>query len=115
LKTTSTYTINIIDEEKPEIKIEGGYNEYSVIEANLGDIITAKDYTLKDNIDTEEEMVFCIVVFDPFFTMYDLIDNDCEIDDLKFTAEYKGEYVVYYYAEDSSGNVATASYRIFVK
>ena len=114
-RTTSTYEINIIDEEKPEIKIEGGYNEYSVIEANLGDIITAKDYTLTDNIDSEEEMVFMIVVFDPFFTMYDLIDNNCEIDDLKFTAEYKGEYVVYYYAEDSSGNVATASYRIFVK
>ena len=43
------------------------------------------------------------------------ISSVCEIDDLKFTAEYRGEYVVYYYAEDSSGNVATASYRIFVK
>jgi hypothetical protein len=113
--TTSSYTINIVDEEKPVITIEGGYNEFSVIEAELGDIITAKDYTLTDNIDSEEEMVFCIVVFDPYFTMYDLIDNNCEIDDLKFTAEYRGEYVVYYYAEDSSGNVATASYRIFVK
>jgi hypothetical protein len=60
-------------------------------------------------------MVLSVVVIDPFYTMYDLIDNDVEIDDMKFTLEYKGEYVVYYYAEDTSGNVATASYRIFVK
>ena len=114
-RQTATYTINIVDEEKPVIEIAGGLNEYTVIEANLGDIITAADYTLTDNIDKEEDMVFCIVVFDPYLTMYDLIDNNCEIDDLKFPLEYKGEYIVYYYAEDTSGNVATASYRIFVK
>ena len=34
---------------------------------------------------------------------------------MKFELNYKGEYIVYYYAEDTSGNVATASYRIFVK
>lgn len=110
-----SYEIRIIDEVKPTIIIEGGYNEFSVVEANLGDIITAKDYFLYDNVDAEEDLIFGLVVIDPFFSMYDLIDNDVEIDDMKFTAEYRGEYIVYYYAEDTSGNVATASYRVFVK
>ena len=110
-----SYNINVVDEIKPKIKIEGGYNEFTVIEANLGDIITAANYELTDNKDSADDMVLSVVVIDPFYTMYDLIDNDVEIDDMKFTLEYKGEYVVYYYAEDTSGNVATASYRIFVK
>ena len=110
-----SYTVNIVDEVKPEIKIEGGYNEFTVLEAEIGDIITAAHYEMTDNNDQPEEMVVSVVVIDPFFTMYDLIDNNIEIDDMKFTIEYRGEYVVYYYVEDTSGNVATASYRIFVK
>ncbi len=112
---TGLYNINIIDEVKPTITIDGGYNEYSVIGARLGDVIKAKGYTITDNFDDEEDLIVNVVVFDPMFAMYDLIDNGMEIDDMKFTAEYKGTYVVYYYAEDSSGNVATASYKIYVE
>ena len=110
-----SYTVNIVDEVKPEITIAGGYNEFTVLEAEIGDIITAADYELSDNNDLEEEMVISVVVIDPFYTMYDLVDNNIEYDDMKFTIEYRGEYIIYYYAEDTSGNVATASYRIFVK
>ena len=110
-----SYTVNIVDEVKPEIEIEGGYNEFTVLEAEVGDIITAAYYEISDNNDLPEDMVVSVVVIDPFFTMYDLIPNNIEIDDMKFTIEYRGEYVVYYYVEDTSGNVATASYRIFVK
>ena len=112
---TGLYNINIVDEVKPTIVIDGGYNEYSVIGARLGDVIKAKDYTITDNFDEEEDLIINVVVFDPMFAMYDLIDNGMEIDDMKFTAEYRGTYVVYYYAEDSSGNVATASYKIYVE
>ena len=113
--TTGLCNINIIDEVKPTITIDGGYNEYSVIGARLGDVIKAKGWTATDNFDDEEDLIVNVVVFDPMFAMYDLIDNGMEIDDMKFTAEYKGTYVVYYYAEDSSGNVATASYKIYVE
>ena len=111
---TASYNINIVDEVKPVIAIEGGYNEYSVIGAHLGDVIKAKDYVVTDNYDTTGLEVK-VVVFDPMMTMYDLIDNDFEMDDMKFTATYKGIYTVYYYVEDSSGNIGTNSYKVYVE
>ena len=45
----------------------------------------------------------------------DITENDVEIDDMKFTATHRGEYVVYYYAQDTSGNVAKTHYKIIVE
>lgn len=115
LYTTSTYDVYIVDEVKPTITIEGGYNEYTVVKAKLGDIIKAKDYTITDNYDSQKKLIISVVVFDPMYAMYDLIENDVEIDDMKFTATHRGEYVVYYYAQDTSGNVAKTCYRIIVE
>ena len=112
---TSMYNVYIVDEVKPTIAIEGGYNEYTVVKAKLGDIIKAKDYTITDNYDSKKKIIISVVVFNPMYAMYDLIDNEVEIDDMKFTATHRGEYVVYYYAQDTSGNVATACYRIIVE
>ena len=112
--STATYNINIVDEVKPVITIDGGYNEYSVIGAHLGEVIKAKGYKVTDNYDTTGLEVK-VVVFDPMMTMYDLIDNDFEMDDMKFTATYKGVYIVYYYVEDSSGNIGTNSYKVYVE
>jgi hypothetical protein len=112
--STATYNINIVDEVKPVIAIDGGYNEYSIIGAHLGDVIKAKGYKVTDNYDTTGLEVK-VVVFDPMMTMYDLVDNDFEMDDMKFTATYKGIYTVYYYVEDSSGNIGTNCYKIYVE
>lgn len=112
---TSTYDVYIVDEVKPTITIEGGYNEYTVVKAKLGDIIKAKDYTVTDNFDSKSKLIISVVVFDPMFAMYDLIENDVEIDDMKFTATHRGEYEVYYYAQDTSGNVAKTYYTIIVE
>ncbi len=115
---TMIYKISTIDEVKPVLKIEGGYNEFDVIEGNLGQIHTAKGYTVSDNMDAQADIRVGVFVIDPYLTMYDLTPSSpkpFEIEDMKFELLYRGEYVVYYYAEDTSGNVTTASYRIFVK
>ena len=111
---TAQYFINIVDNVKPVITINGGFNEYSVVGARLGEVVKAKGFKVSDNYDTEGLEVQ-VVVFDPMWTMYDLTDNDFEMDDMKFTATYKGTYIVYYYVEDSSGNVGTASYKVYVE
>ena len=115
---TMSYKVTTLDQVKPVIKIDGGFNEFDVIEGKLGQVHTAKGYTVSDNLDAEKDIRVGVHVIDPYFTMYDLTPSSpkpFEIEDMKFELNYKGEYIVYYYAEDTSGNVATASYRIFVK
>lgn len=117
-RANSSYTITTIDDVKPTITIDGDLTEFDVVEGKLNTLHTAKSFTVSDNLDEEKDIRVMAVVIDPFFTMYDLIENaekPIEIEDMKFELKYKGEYVVYYYAEDTSGNIATASYRIFVK
>lgn len=115
---TMSYKVTTLDQVKPVIKIDGGFNEFDVIEGKLGQVHTAKGYTVSDNLDAEKDIRVGVHVIDPYFTMYDLTPSSpkpFEIEDMKFELLYKGEYIVYYYAEDTSGNVSTASYRIFVK
>ena len=115
---SSTYIITTIDDVKPTITIDGGLTEFDVVEGKLNTLHTAKSFTVSDNLDEEKDIRVNVVVIDPFFTMYDIVENaekPIEIEDMKIELKYKGEYVVYYYAEDTSGNVASASYRIFVK
>lgn len=107
--------IVVIDEEKPEIIIDGGYNSSTVILGTLGGSHEAQGFTVLDNLDVFTEEDVNVFVVDPMHSMYDLIDNDFEIDDMTFNLDYYGIYTVYYYIEDSSGNVALASYKVFVE
>ena len=110
-----SYSIYVADNVKPSIAIADGYNELTVVKAKLGDLITAKNFTYSDNNDEKKDLVAYVYVIDPFYHMYDLIDNGIEIDDMKFECEYYGVYTVLYYVEDISGNFVIASYKVFVQ
>lgn len=107
--------VYVTDEQAPTITLADGFNEATVVEETIGGIHEAKDYIVVDDVDTLDELTIVVCVFDPMENMIDLIENNFENEDMTFELNLYGSYRVVYYAQDSSGNINTLSYTVFVK
>lgn len=94
--------ITVQDSVGPEIVLEKNYRT----QAKLGDKITVAKAQISDNVEGDIA-VRCYVIV-PNRTMLEVALGGT------FTATEKGEYQVYYYAVDKTGNVEMVSYTIRV-
>lgn len=94
------------DRIAPEITLDKGYNEDTVVKKKLGDTITVVGYTVSDNFG-EDGLSVVIRVISP--------DNELiDLDKMSFTADKKGAWKVVYYVTDTEGNYSIVYYTVQV-
>ena len=94
------------DDVSPTISLDGGYNESTVVNSSLGATHVVKGYQVSDNLD--KNVSVDIYLMTPNLNFSKLQGNS-------FNLNEKGDYRVYYYAKDSSGNVSSIYYTVRVK
>ena len=102
-----TLTIEVLDKIPPEIKLEDGYGENTLIKTSAGKKIALAGYEASDNYTAAEDLTVAVVVMNPRNEMIK-VDGELELD-------LKGEYKVYYYCYDSYGNFAYTYYTILAR
>lgn len=109
-KLTYEYVLRAADFTPPDIKINS-----PVTEGTVGAAIKVAGITVTDNKDeAAEDFTVFITVTTPDFRSHSLTDANGN-SAAHFTVAYAGEYTVTYMVIDSSGNTATASYKVNVK
>ncbi len=100
-----TYIISVVDKVKPEITLENGYNEKVIVKVKVGSTVNVANYTAKDNLTADSELVTVIFVRSANGEFTALTKDSFVVTD-------KGDYVVYYYCYDTDGNYAVESYTV---
>ena len=109
-------SIAVADDFAPVIEIADGYNESTIIEAERGGVHIAQNFVVSDNLDETDDLIIAIIVINPWCELYDIKPgNNYDSEDMSFELNLYGEYRVYYYAHDTSGNITTRYYTVFVK
>lgn len=95
-----------VDDIPPEIKLSNGYGINTVVLVNVGDTYTVKGYKVSDN--WSKKVTVTIFVISPRNVLTKLSGNS-------FKVSEKGDYRIYYYAQDEAGNVASIYYTVRAK
>lgn len=99
------YAISVIDNVAPIIDVD-----VSDLEGKVGETITLRSFTVKDNID--EDLQVNVFVWKPDGSVLAIK----EVNSVReFVPEETGVYKVLYYVMDLDGNTSTVSYKITVK
>ena len=101
------YNVYTGDSVPPEIILNGGYNENTVVKVKLGTEYKVQDYTVSDVGTPIEELYVSVLVKVPAGYMIKITDT------IKF--EQKGTYTIYYHCMDGSTNTAMTYYTVVVK
>ena len=99
-----SYVIRVEDVEPPTVEISGAKTSYEV-----GDTLSLPSTTINDNYSQEGDLVKAVVVCNPKGVM-SVMDTDSD-----YTLNMQGEYTVYYYVMDETGNLNVSSYTLTVE
>lgn len=105
-RATSIKDIYSVDDVAPVIKISGGYNENTVVIVNVGTSYSVNGYKVTDNCSKKIKVTIFVISPNNVLT---------ELSGKSFTPKEKGDYRVYYVAEDESGNISSAYYTVRAK
>ncbi len=105
---TAGYAIYTDDSVAPNITIDGGYNENTVVKVKLGTEYTLQTCTVSDNATPVEELYLSVLVKTPAGYFVKPADG-------KITLNAKGTYIVYYHCMDSTTNTTTTYYTLEVE
>lgn len=94
------------DDVAPNITLDDDFSTSTIVMASLNEEHGIKGYKVSDNYD--KSINVSIYVLDPDFVYSKLNGN-------KVALKKKGDYRIYYYATDSTGNMATTYYTVRVK
>ena len=103
---TETKLIYSVDDTPPTIILNNNYDSSTIVLAKLNSTHSVVGYKVSDDLDNNVKVD--IYYNDPNGT-FGKINNG----KIKLTA--KGDYRIYYYATDSSGNISTAFYTVRVQ
>ena len=92
------------DRMPPEITLDKGYGEDTVIKAKVGEKVNIVGYTVNDNFGSEAvSVVIRVISPDNVLT---------SLNGTSFTPDKKGEWKVVYYAADAEGNYTIVYYTV---
>lgn len=105
--TEQPYGIEVADMVAPTVVFDDGSTEETVQTIRLAYKYKIKKYTLSDNYDTVENLTVHTFIYDKngVIVKYDVSE---------FSLTEEGEYTVYVYCVDGSGNYGYASYKLKV-
>ena len=102
-KTFIVKDIYSVDDTAPVITLGGGYNQNTVVSAKVGDTYTVKGYKVSDNYSKKVSVTIYVISPNNLLT---------KLSGKSFKVKEKGDYRIYYYAEDESGNIASVYYTV---
>ena len=105
-KATTLKDIYSVDDVAPVIVLSSGYGPNTIVIANVGSNYTVKGYTTSDNWSKKIDVSIYVISPNNVFT---------KLKDKSFTLQEKGDYRIYYYAVDESGNISSTYYTVRAK
>ncbi|MBQ3506029.1 MAG: hypothetical protein IJA89_04560 [Clostridia bacterium] len=104
-EVTGMYYIDVVDMQSPVIELADGYGEKTRVLVDVGDEVEIAEFTVSDNLTAMEDLVVKTFVQYADGRLLQLTESS-------FTANCKGDYVVYYYCYDTDENYTVAKYYV---